>query len=119
MKSCFLKQNVRKKDNDNGWITVGIHNSCRRKEFLYTLTKNQNNLLKSYYKSYCRIIRRVIIEAKRLHYNRLIESAEDRVKTTWSIINRETGQKINNIDSLPKSFQRNTAKVNIGEAAHK
>jgi hypothetical protein len=118
MNHGFLKQYVRKKDNDNGCITVGIRNSCRHKEFLYTLSKNQNYLLKSYYKSYCRILRRVIREAKRLHYNRLIESAEDTVKTTWSIINRETGQKINNIDSLPKSCQLNTAKVNTGEAAH-
>ena len=117
--SCFLKKSVSKKDNDTAWITIGICTSCRRKEFLYILSKNQSNAFKIYYKTYCSILRRVIREAKRLHYNRLIVSAEDRIKATWNIINRETGRKNNNNkDTLPKIFQVNTSKVSKDEAAH-
>jgi hypothetical protein len=57
-------------------------------------------------------------EAKRLYYNKLIASAENRIKTTWRIINMEIGHKNNNNkDSLPKSFKLNTKKVNTREAA--
>jgi hypothetical protein len=62
--------------------------------------------IKLYHKSYCRILRKVIREAKRLHYNKSITSAENRIKTTWHIIDRETGCKNNNNkDTLPEIFQ--------------
>jgi hypothetical protein len=73
---------------------------------------------KLYYKSYCRIPRKVIREAKRLHYNKLITSAENKIKATWSIIHRETGRKnTNNKDTLPEIFQYHNKKVKIDEAA--
>jgi hypothetical protein len=46
------------------------------------------------------ILRRVIREAKRKYYNRIITSAEDKIKTTWNIIDIETGHKSNNKDCL-------------------
>jgi hypothetical protein len=84
---------------------------------LYIFTRNNNNyLFKSYYRSYCLILRRVIREAKRKYYNRLIASAEDKIKATWNIIDIETGWK-NNKDCLPKTFQNNNKKINTEEAA--
>jgi hypothetical protein len=116
--SCFYKQNIRKHDNDNDWITLGIRTSCKHKENLYILSKVNNNTFKLYYKSYCRILRKVIREAKRLHYNKLITSAENKIKTTWRIIDRETGRKNNNNkDTLLKIFQYHNKKVKIDEAA--
>jgi hypothetical protein len=51
---------------DKGWITQGIRKSCQRKRSLYSISENSDNLMiKLYYKSYCSILRRVIIEAKK------------------------------------------------------
>jgi hypothetical protein len=60
------------------------------------LLRTRYNTFKLYYKSYCRILRKVIREAKRLHCNKLITSAKNRTKTSWHIIDRETGCKSNN-----------------------
>jgi hypothetical protein len=95
--SCFFKQRVTNRYNDNGSITAGIHISCRHKESLFILNRNINNhLFKPYYRSYCIILRRVIRDAKRKYYNCLITAAENKIKTTWNIIDIETGQKNNN-----------------------
>jgi hypothetical protein len=95
--SCFFKQNVTHKNNNNGWITMGIRTSCRCKESLYILSRNNNNyLFKLYYGFYCMILRRVITEATRKYYNRIITSAEEKIKTTWNITDIETGRKSNN-----------------------
>jgi hypothetical protein len=65
------------------------------------------------------ILRRVIREAKRKYYNQLITSAENKIKTTWNIIDTETGRKNNNNkEFLPKTFKNNIKTINIGEAAH-
>jgi hypothetical protein len=43
------------------------------------------------YKQYCRILTRVISAAKRAHYNRMILKSNNKVKSTWRIINEEKG----------------------------
>jgi hypothetical protein len=93
--SCFPKHNESVRQKDNGWITVGIRTSCRRKENLYIISRNNNNyLFKSYNICYCSILKRVIREAKRTYYNQLLSSTENKIKTTWKIIDIETGKKI-------------------------
>jgi hypothetical protein len=52
---------------------------------------NRDPNLKIYYKQYCRILTRVISAAKRAHYNRMILKSNNKVKSTWSIINEEKG----------------------------
>jgi hypothetical protein len=44
-------------------------------------------------------------EAKRKYYNSLSAAAENEIKTSWNIIDTETGRKNNdNEDYLPKTF---------------
>jgi hypothetical protein len=79
------------KHKNNGWITVGILTSCRRKKSLHILCRNGNNyLFKLYYKCYCSILKKVIREAKRKYYNQLISSSDNKIKTTWKITEIET-----------------------------
>jgi hypothetical protein len=88
-------KSYRTKHND--WITKGIKISCKRKRNLYTVYKHSNNpQVNEYYKKYCAILKKVIIDAKKLHYNRQIELSSNRVKTTWKIIKDITG-KINHL----------------------
>jgi hypothetical protein len=39
-----------------------------------------------------KILRRVIKEAKKLHYNRLTAKSNNKIKTTWNIIKEDTGK---------------------------
>jgi hypothetical protein len=73
--------------------------------------------------------------AKNLHYNNLIYNCNNKMKTTWSIIQSDTGRKINNAgiqflniggklsdihdvltDSLNNSFQSIADKINTNNA---
>jgi hypothetical protein len=44
------------------------------------------------YKQYCRILVRVITAAKQAHYNRMILKSNNKMKSTWRIINEEKGK---------------------------
>ena len=80
------------KQKDNAWITKGIRISCQRKRSLYILSRNSDDVkLKTYYKHYCSILRKTIREAKKkLYYNELILSSENKVKMSWKIIRKLT-----------------------------
>jgi hypothetical protein len=48
--------------------------------------------VKRYYKKYCTVLKRVIIEAKILYYNTQIETSTNKVKKAWEIIKDTTGK---------------------------
>jgi hypothetical protein len=47
--------------------------------------------MNEYYKQYCKILVRLIIAAKKAHYNRMILKSNNKMKSTWRIINEEKG----------------------------
>ena len=57
---------VNKKITKNKWITIGIRKSCTRKRELYSeYNQNENDIqIRNRYRIYCRILKKVIIEAK-------------------------------------------------------
>ena len=57
---------------------------------------------KLYYKQYCKILSKVINEAKKVYYKEIIIKSKNKTKTIWNIINKETGNsaKENNIQFL-------------------
>ena len=48
--------------------------------------------LKQYYKAYCKILTRVIKEAKRMTLSERIFKSNNKIKTTWNIINELLGK---------------------------
>ena len=54
------------KHTDNAWVTKGIRVSCWRKRSLYLLSNSNDPKLKVYYKHYCSILRKTIMEAKKI-----------------------------------------------------
>jgi len=44
---------------------------------------------KLYYKQYCKILSKVIKEAKKLFYKKIITKSKNKMKTTWNIIHKE------------------------------
>jgi hypothetical protein len=73
--------------NKKGWITQGIKISCEYRRRLYTHTHththsrdNNDAVIKVFYIKYCKILNKVIQEAKKQHYNRLIAKS-NKIKT--------------------------------------
>src|SRR5215469_6031060 len=46
--------------------------------------------IKIYYKQYCKILSKVLKEAKKLYYKDIIGKSKNKIKTTWNIIHKET-----------------------------
>jgi hypothetical protein len=77
----------------NDWITQGIKISCKRKRSLYIYGRNSNDPnTRAFYIKYCKILNNVIKEAKKQHYCRLIVKSDNKIKTMWNIVKRETGK---------------------------
>jgi hypothetical protein len=63
------------------------------------LCRHSNDLnLKIHYKRYCAVLSKVILAAKKLHYNKIILGSENKMKSTWKIINEEKGKTKNDTD---------------------
>ena len=91
--SCFPLIRIKSSKYNNNWITLGIRTSCKRKRELFLLTRNSNNAaLKQYYKVYCKILTKVIKDAKRMTLNKRISKSNNKTKTTWNIINELLGK---------------------------
>jgi hypothetical protein len=74
----------------NDWIMQGIKISRKHKGSLYICSKSSNNPhMWAFYIKYCTILSRVIEEAKRQHYCRLIAKSDNQIKITWNIIKQE------------------------------
>jgi hypothetical protein len=70
---------------------------------LYLKVRDNNEMEhKLYYKQYCKILSKVIKEAKKLYYKKIITKSKNKIKTTWNIIHKATGNSTNenNIKSL-------------------
>ena len=92
--SSFNKKTIKIPHDNNHWITTGIKTSCKKKRELFHLCRLNNNdaHLVDYYKKYCKTLSNVILTAKKLHYNRLILNSNNKIATTWKIINYENGK---------------------------
>lgn len=103
--------------NDKSWITTGIKISCQRKRILYNISKHSNDpKIKLHFKKYCLILRKVICEAKKLHYNQLIATSKNRIKTSWNII-RNVFHKHTRSNYMPSSFKMDNKDIQFKDAA--
>jgi hypothetical protein len=104
---------------DNSWMTKAIRISCKRKRTLYTLTRNCNDSsIMKYYKDYCKVLSKVILQAKKIHYDNQIKNAQNKNKKTWEVINREITRKTNygNIQAVKIGNNNIHNKQHIAEA---
>jgi hypothetical protein len=89
--ASFPVQNKSLGKTRRDWITLGIKISCRHERSLYILSRRNNNPhMRAHYNKYCKTLSRVIKEAKRLHYCRLMEKADNKIETAWNIIKHES-----------------------------
>jgi hypothetical protein len=94
--SCFPMQYVTNNVSNNQWITNGIKISCKRKKYLYMMSKITSCLkFNEYYVRYCALLRKVIRKTKEMYYNEMLTSSTNKPKTAWKIINKEIGHEYN------------------------
>ena len=96
-----------------------IKSSGEQKELKH-LAKMQYNLnltvqhetLTAYYNKYCKILKSVVLEAKRSCIEREIMSAQNVKKATWSVLNREINRNtVVNPKSKPFTIKDNDTEV--------
>ena len=108
--SCFPiihRVSTNQKNTNTAWITKGIKISCKHKRELYLLTKKNANVSnKLHYKRYCKILSKVIKTAKKMSYDNYIKMSHNKMKTTWKIVNSETGRntKMNSTQQLIENY---------------
>jgi hypothetical protein len=82
--------------NQNSWITPGIITSCKHKrelcKKLHNNNNNNNNNLGSHYSDYSKVPSIFLRKAKIIEHEKLILNSHNKVKTTWGIINKESGR---------------------------
>jgi hypothetical protein len=60
---------------------------------VYIYSRNSYDpTIKAFYIKYCKILNKVIKEAKKQHYSRLVTKSDNKIQTTWNIIEKETGK---------------------------
>jgi hypothetical protein len=89
--SNFISKPIWLKHNNMPYITKGIRVSCRHKRELYILSREMKDANQTlYYKQYCKILTKVILRAKKLYYDSKIANSNNKMKTTWEIVKKET-----------------------------
>jgi hypothetical protein len=115
--SCFPVQYVTNNVSNNQWITNGIRISCKRKNYLYMMSKITNCLkFKEYYVRYCALLRKVIRKAKEMYYNEMLTSSTNKPKTAWKIIDKEIGHVYDKKFSQTE-FRNGKETINVKKAA--
>jgi hypothetical protein len=75
-------------------MTKGIKISINHKRERYLSSRNSKNPnLKEHYKSYCKLLSKVIKEAKILQYKKQILASYHKTRNTWNIVKSKTGKK--------------------------
>lgn len=75
------------------WLTPGIKKSCLNKRLLRILTLHSNDLtLRNHYKTYEKILKKVVIASKKLNYIKKMNKAKNKVKSMWQIIKERTNK---------------------------
>jgi len=74
------------------------------------LYKDTNNSkIKNHYKTYCKILSKIIKMAKRQHFNNHIKCSKNKSKTMWNIVKAETNTRVSK-DKLPLTIEGKSIK---------
>jgi hypothetical protein len=83
------------------WITPSIKTKCCFKRDLYLISrKSKDPIIKNFYKTYCKLLSRSIIETKRSYYDKQISNSNNKIKSMWNIVKAITGRK-SDYDVIP------------------
>lgn len=89
MNIIFPEKKVTSKCSTKTWITKGIKKSCRRKRELYK-DVIAGRISENFYKSYSKILKQVIRQAKIMDQTAYIKNSENKTKATWYLVKNIT-----------------------------
>jgi hypothetical protein len=75
----------------NYWITQGINVSYKTKQACMTSLRTAVIQKQVYFIKYCKILRKVIKEAKKQHCSRLTAKSNYKITTVGNILKKDTG----------------------------
>jgi hypothetical protein len=97
--SSFPKKKIQVQKKDCPWMAKGIKIAINYIRELHLISRNSKKpKLKKYYKLYCKLLSKVIKEAKILQYEKQISTSHNKTTTVWNIVKSETGKKIRKED---------------------
>lgn len=73
------------------WITMGIRTSCKEKRRMY-IKKIKGVITAEAYKKYTKILKKVIILAKKMANEKYLIEASNKTKASWSLVKRITSE---------------------------
>jgi hypothetical protein len=92
--SSFPTKKIQVKKKDSSWMSKDMKITINHKRELYLSSRNSKNpKFKEHYKSYSKLLSKVIKEAKILQYKKQILTSYNKTRTTWNIFKSETGKK--------------------------
>jgi hypothetical protein len=91
---CIPNSNSKCKNRpENKWLTRGLKISCKHKRYLKIfLSTCSNDILRSYYKRYEKVLKRTVSTSKRLHNIKRIKKSNNITKSMWNIIKEQTNK---------------------------
>jgi hypothetical protein len=94
----------------NSWITKGIRKSCKHKRSLTIIGKEvKSSVWSSHIKKYSCVLRKIIKTAKRHQIHTEIKRSKNIMKTSWNLVNKETGRKTKTKSRITElTFKGNT-----------
>ena len=100
----FPEKNMLQKNRKNNWITTGIRISCKRKRKLY-IKKRQGKISNQDYNKYDKILKKVILSAKRSNSDFILES-ENKTRATWSLVKQisQNSGRVPVLDSFAEKY---------------
>jgi exonuclease III len=89
----FPKKPVKVCRKSKPWLTSGIKISLENKRRMSVIAKHSANRdFVSYYKAYVKLLRKVILNSKKMCNDKRIRFSQNKPKTTWNIVKQETGK---------------------------
>lgn len=84
---------IKNKNPKLNWLTTGLKLSCKHKRALRSILNHTNNsIIKKYYKSYRKILKKSINISKKILYIKQMYKSDNKTKTMWNIIKAKTGK---------------------------
>uniref|UniRef100_A0A672HNX1 Reverse transcriptase domain-containing protein n=1 Tax=Salarias fasciatus TaxID=181472 RepID=A0A672HNX1_SALFA len=109
-KNCALITN-RKKSNDKPWMTKGIKNACKKKNYLYrNFLKEQTKEAENKYKKYKNKLVWIIRNRRKDYYSEQLNENRNNIKSTWGILNKVLNTKEEK-NFYPKYFVKENIEI--------
>ena len=92
-KCCPLTITTTHRKNNKPWLTNGLINACRKKNYLYKCQlKSNDSEAKLRYRTYKNKLTSVLRKAEKQYYNNKLAECKNDMKGTWNVLNKLCGR---------------------------